>query len=60
MTVLFGRAETFAVLVESIIYGEHSCEIILNLQKCFRRSSLKRFLALVAILFGGMELFVQF
>ena len=44
-------------------YGEHSCEIILNLDQWFRRSHLKivfLFLALVVVLFGGVVPFVQF
>ena len=48
-----------AILVEGIIYGEHSYEIILNLHKWFRRCSLKRFLVLGNVLFGGVEIFVK-
>ena len=42
-------------------YGEHLCEIILNLDQWFRRCHINNFLstALAAILFEGMELFVQ-
>ena len=43
-------------------YEEQFCEIILNLSQWFRRCRLKDFLseALVALLFGGAEPFVQF
>ena len=46
-----------------VSYEEQFCEIILNLGLWFRRRScLKHFLsgALVALLFGGAEPFVQF
>ena len=41
---------------------EQFCEIILNLDQCFRRCHLKDSLsgALAALLFSGAELFVQF
>ena len=43
-------------------YGEHSCEIILNLDQWFKRCLLKIcfILALPTILFGKAEPFVQF
>ena len=43
-------------------HGEHTCEVICNLDQWFRRCRLKYFLsgALVALLFSGAELFVQF
>ena len=43
-------------------YEEQFCEINLNLGQWFRRCQLKHFLsgALVALLFSGMEPFMQF
>ena len=43
-------------------YEEQFCEIILNLDQWFRRCHLKDILsgALVALLFGGAKLFIQF
>ena len=43
-------------------YKEHFCEIILNLGQWFMRCCLEDFLsgALAALLFGGVELFMQF
>ena len=44
-------------------YQEHFCEVVLNLDQWFsRRCHFKIFLsrALVAILFGGVESFVQY
>ena len=43
-------------------YEEQFCEIILNLDQWFRRCHLKDFLsgALAALLFGGVEPFMQF
>ena len=45
-----------------VYYEEQFCEIILNLGQWFRRCCLKDFLsrALVALLFGGAEPFMQF
>ena len=34
----------YAILVEGINYGEHSCEIILNEDQWFKRCCLKKFM----------------
>ena len=43
-------------------YGEQSCEIILNLDQWFMKRYLKDLLsgAILALLFGGAEPFIQF
>ena len=51
------------VIMASSTSSHNICEIILNLGQWFRwgcHSKIFLFLALVAILFSGMELFVQF